>query len=126
MFLYNIGSMIIVILSIPLLFLVILLMKPLRRCSVRINRWHNQLSRYMMWGHPITVFYESYTMALICALINLMNPLFDSKGDIASTVLSIITVFLCIFVPILFVVIMLRKFTYLRRHMIKVRWGAIF
>ena len=126
MFLYNIGSMIIVILSIPLLFVVILLMKPFRRLSGKINKWHNQLSRYMIWGHPITVFYESYTMALICALINVMNPAFDTWGDILSTVFSIVIVFMCIFVPITFVVVMLRKFTYLRRNKIKIRWGAIF
>ena len=72
-FLYNIGSMIIAILSLPLLYLVILLMKPFRRFSNKINAWHNKLNRYMVWGHPITIIHESYTMILICSLVNITN-----------------------------------------------------
>ncbi len=118
--------MILVLLSLPVLFLVILIMKPFRRCSGRINRYHNKLSRYMMWGHPITVLYESYTMILICSLINLMNSSYDEWGDIISTVFSLAMLCVCLFAPITFVVVMLRKFSYLERNKIKIRWGKIF
>lgn len=118
--------MIIVLISLPVLFLVILMMKPFRRCSGRINKYHNKLSRYMMWGHPITVLYESYTMILICSLVNLMNPSYDGWSDIISTVFSLAMLSVCVFAPITFVVVMLRKFSYLERNKIKIRWGKIF
>jgi hypothetical protein len=126
LFLYNVGSLIVVILSIPLLLFVVLLMKPFRRCSGRINRYHNKLSRYMMWGHPITVMQESYTVALICAMLNVVYPTYETWGDIISTVFAFIVLFLSVLVPLLFGIVLLRKFTYLRRNKIKIRWGAIF
>ena len=70
-FLYNLGSMVVAIASLPVLVVLILLMKPCRKCSGRINRYHNKLSRYMYWGHPITVFTESYAQLCICSMINM-------------------------------------------------------
>lgn len=126
LFLYNVGSLVVMILSIPLLLFVVVLMKPFRRCSGKINKYHNKLSRYMMWGHPITVMQESYTVALICAMLNVVQPIYEKWGDIISTVSAFIVLFLCVVVPILFGIVMLRKFSYLRRNKIKIRWGAIF
>ena len=71
--LYNLGSLIIGILSIPFFALIVLLMKPFRRCSDKIHRQHILLSRYLYWGHFITVFRESYTILVICSLINVTH-----------------------------------------------------
>lgn len=125
-FLYNIGSMILVLLSMPALFLVILIMKPLRRFSGRINAWHNKLSRYMMWGHPITVMQESYTMILCCSLINIMYPSYDGWSNILTTVVAIVMLLVCLFVPIVLVWVMSTKFSYLERFKMKNRWGKFF
>ena len=75
-FLYNLGSLMIGLLSLPVLAIMVLLMKPFRTCSDKVHRWHNKLSRYLYWGHVITVFRESYTILVICSLINVTHVRF--------------------------------------------------
>ena len=71
-FLYNLGSMALAIVGVPIIGLVILLLKPFR-CINKVHRLHNKLRRWMMWGHPITVVFETYTVIVICSLINIVN-----------------------------------------------------
>ncbi len=56
LFLYNVGSLILAILSIPALLMVLLMLKPCKRLSTKFNKLHNNFSRYIIWGHCISVF----------------------------------------------------------------------
>lgn len=72
-FLNNMGSMVIIIGSVPIFFIILLLMKLCRNGNERINRWHDKLEKFLWLKHPLTVFNESYTILVICSLINLTN-----------------------------------------------------
>ena len=69
-FLVNIGSMAIAIFSLPVMFILLVLLKPFTRFE-RVNKWHNRLHRYLIYNHCITVVFESYTILAICSAINI-------------------------------------------------------
>jgi hypothetical protein len=66
------------ILSLPIITVVIILLKPFRRIN-KVHYLHNKLRRYMKFGHPITVTFETYTVIAICSLINILNVSFVTK-----------------------------------------------
>jgi hypothetical protein len=62
--------MAIAIVSLPLMFIVLVLLKPFTRIK-KVMKWHNGLRRYLIYGHCITVVFESYTILAICSAINI-------------------------------------------------------
>jgi len=62
--------MAIAIFSLPVMFILLVLLKPFTRFE-RVNKWHNRLHRYLIYNHCITVVFESYTILAICSAINI-------------------------------------------------------
>jgi hypothetical protein len=124
-FLYNLGSMAVAIISLPLFALLIVIIKPFR-CNSRVYRFHNKLRKYMIFGHPITVFCETYTVIAISSLINIKNASYETAGNKTSTVLAVIFCALCSLLPVVFGIILMKKFPYLMRPRIKAKYGALY
>jgi hypothetical protein len=122
---YNLGSMAVAILSLPLIAIIILLIKPFM-CFDKVTHLYNILKRYMVFGHPITVFYETYTVITICSLINITNASYKTVGDKTSTILAIVFFSLCLILPVVFGIILMKKFPYLSRPRIKTKYGALY
>ncbi len=69
-FIYNMGTLMVVILSMPLLAVVSYTLKLLRNKHRRINTAYLKISNYLFWSHSITVVFESYSMVCVSAFIN--------------------------------------------------------
>lgn len=69
-FLYNVGSMALAILSLPVMAVILFLLKPFRSIH-KVLKWHNKLRRFIKYNHCITVVFETYTILAICSLINI-------------------------------------------------------
>lgn len=123
--LLNLGSMAVAIACLPLVALFIIIIKPFRGFN-RVTRLHNKLKKYMTFGHPITVFYETYTVMAVCSLINITNANYDTVGKKTSTILAMIFFTLCLILPVVFTVILWLKFPYLQRPRIKTKYGALY
>ena len=109
-FLYNLGSMIIAWLSIPLQFICLFLLKLIKGYLPKGKLIYQKYYQKMMWGQPITIFTESCTILVMCCLINIKYPNYFGWGDTLSTVLSIVAMCMNVGLPILFCVFMYRNF----------------
>lgn len=69
-FLYNMGTLMVVILSMPILGCVSYILKLFRNKNKRIDAAYTKLSTYLFWSHSITVVFESYSMVCVSAFIN--------------------------------------------------------
>jgi len=108
-FLYNLGSMILVFAMIPIKILLYFVLKPLNHFK-RVRKIRRNLWRSTFWNVTIATIKESFTVVVICVLINLRELKFD---DVNQTVNSILTLafgftFLCF--PVVAVILLLVKF----------------
>jgi hypothetical protein len=124
-FVHNLGSMAVAIITLPLIALLILAIMPFR-CFNKVTHLYNKLKRYMVFGHPITVFLESYTILTICSLINITNASYKTVGGKTSTILAIVFFSLYLLLPVVFGIILMKKFPYLSRPRIKTKYGALY
>jgi hypothetical protein len=69
--LQNLGTLLVAILTIPLLVGLYYVLLPFTRCSTKIKKVHLKLKNYLFWSHQIQVIFESYSVICMCALINL-------------------------------------------------------
>ena len=69
-FLYNMGTLMVVILSMPLFVCLSFMLKLLRTKHKKIQTYYSKLSNYLFWSHSITVVFESYSMVCVSAFIN--------------------------------------------------------
>lgn len=100
-FLYNMGSLTLSWVCIPLLALPIFLLrcvKCITRLSPTLNKMHTNLDRWMFWQFPITVLNQSCLIVYMCCLINLL--LIDFSSDKISTVSAIVMLCVVVVAPI--------------------------
>ena len=69
---YNIGSLIISFLAFPVLALVTLILKPLRRFKC-CNWLYLQIAGRIYWNSTIKTISSSYTVIVMCVCINTLN-----------------------------------------------------
>jgi hypothetical protein len=69
-FLYNMGTLILGILSIPALMIVCLVLQVLGKVSNVISKLHLRLNKLLYWNHVLGVIFESYSVISMCALID--------------------------------------------------------
>ena len=128
-FLYNMGSLIIAWLSIPVLLMVTLLLRCLNCCCKNwqlLQRLLAKIESQMFWNYPIRVFNESATIIYMCCLINLRYPSFETKGDRIATSLAICFLIIGIAVPFMFALIIMKHSGRLNEPEIKQRYGEIY
>jgi UDP-N-acetylmuramyl pentapeptide phosphotransferase/UDP-N-acetylglucosamine-1-phosphate transferase len=70
LFIYNVGSMLLVILLYPLLILISIIDSRLR-CKRRNSKLSNKFSKFVFWNQPIVTMQEAYLMLALSCLINL-------------------------------------------------------
>ena len=127
--LYNMGSLIIAWLSIPVLAIIIFFLQCFNCCikrSPRLNRWKTRLETWMFWGHPITVFNESASIIYMCCLVNMQNATFNTTGDRITTVLAICFLIIAMVLPFLFTFIMMWNSYRLNDPEFRGKYGAIY
>jgi hypothetical protein len=76
-FIYNMGSLMIAWLAVPLFAGPILFLRCFNCCTNRIKplkRLQRRLDNWMFWSYPITLFTESASVIYMCCLINLKDP----------------------------------------------------
>lgn len=78
-FLYNMGTLMVVILSMPFLGCVSYMLKIFRSKHKRIETAYVKLSNYLFWSHSITVVFESYSMVCVSAFINSIHVSYPVK-----------------------------------------------
>jgi hypothetical protein len=76
-FLYNIGSLIVGLLAIPVLIVLSYTLKLLGFCSKFASRMHLKLSKKLFWNHILSVLFESYSVLVMCVLINSKHVSFN-------------------------------------------------
>ena len=84
-FLYNIGSLILAIITIPGLVAASAILWLISHFSNSILRIHRYLSRKLYWGHFLSLIFESYSALVMGVLINLTHvslSLFKYLGDL--------------------------------------------
>jgi len=69
-FLNNLGSMIVGILSLPVMMAMLYILKYLKNFSKRIEKIYANLEEMMFWEHPITLTNETFWMVCLCTFIN--------------------------------------------------------
>ena len=70
-FLRNMGTLMLVLLSLPFLVVVQLILKYVFRNSKRVTIFERRLSKSLYWNYVIQVIFESYSVLCMCVLINL-------------------------------------------------------
>jgi hypothetical protein len=128
-FLYNMGSLIVAWLSIPLSTALALFLRLFKRCfsrSPRLTRWYTRLHRSVFWSYPINVFTESASIIYMCCLINLLNPSFTTPGNKVSLLFAIFSLIVAIALPIVFLVVTMKNFAKLEDPEFKAKYGAMY
>ena len=70
-FLYNMGTLILTFLAVPILIVVSLCLKAISKNFKKLGRLHAKLSNFLYWNYIIQVLVESYSVMCMCVLINL-------------------------------------------------------
>jgi hypothetical protein len=70
LFLDNMGSMVVGLLSLPILVSVLFVFKILKKCNKRIKRIYESLNELVFWQHPITLTNETFWMVCLCTFVN--------------------------------------------------------
>ena len=128
-FLYNMGSLLIAWLSIPVLALVTLYLRCFSYCftkNKRLKRLIRKLENQTFWNYPIRVFNESASIIYMCCLINLQHPTFTTNGDKISTSMAICFLFIATTLPIVFTLIMIKQSGRLDDPTVKEKYGEIY
>jgi hypothetical protein len=72
LFIYNVGSMLIVLFLIPLLITALVWSKII--CNFPfLRKVQRTISRQLMWNKPLLAFYEAYYMLALSVFINLKS-----------------------------------------------------
>ncbi len=69
-FLKNLGSMIIGLVSLPVLFTIVIVLKYLKNCNKKMHRIYEKLNGVIFWGQPITLLNETFWMVCLCTFVN--------------------------------------------------------
>lgn len=112
-FMHNIGSISLMILAWPALALSILFMTPCTKvpCMVKLRI---KLKNMIFWDSTLKTITETYTIFVMCVLINTLNLKFETPGEITSSSLTIFFGILVILTPLILCVYMYKKFRKLK------------
>ena len=121
-FMHNIGSISLMILAWPALALSILFMTPCTKvpCMVKLRI---KLKNMIFWNSTVKTITETYTIFVMCVLINTLNVRFsflffqlkfETPGEITSSSLTIFFGILVILTPLILCVYMYKKFRKLK------------
>lgn len=69
-FLYNLGSMILGLLSLPLIMAFSLILRLFKRKNKLLNKIYKKLTGIVFWEHPITLTNETFWLICFCTFIN--------------------------------------------------------
>ena len=124
-FLNNMGTIVLGIAMIPLLGCVLLVLKPFSRFSRRIATFRNNMHASLFWSQQITLLNESYSMVVMCALINASHLTFDSKCEIVNSALTYTFTALSIVLPLIICTFLLVKLPALETSAMKNKYGEL-
>ena len=103
-FLVNMGSMAAFYLFFfTLVFVSLVLTMCCGRCR-RVEKVRKRLNRNVYWGHLITLMNESYSILIVCVLINIQTISFETTGQSVMSVLCVAFLIFSVIVPLFFTV----------------------
>ena len=107
--LINLGTILILMALIPVLVILQLILKAMR---CKYPKMANELlKKVLYWNSLITIFRESFVIAIMCALINLKAFTADTNWEIIGSCLTIVILALAILIPIVLLIVVLRNFS---------------
>jgi len=98
LFLYNIGSMILIMSVYPVFVLLSALFRSVCRCR-SFTKFQHKLSVFLFWNKPIVTLMEAYCMLCLCCLINMTQISFDSNIKRISSGLTIAFTSIIVLMP---------------------------
>ena len=97
LFLYNIGTMMLILASFPVLMLAYIVAKLFMPCQI-FKALHSKLSSDLFWNLPLLSLLETYYMLVLCCAINLAAGF---QGSLEAEKISIVfTLFFVLFVVV--------------------------
>jgi len=129
--LYNLGSMIIAILSFPVLAIyssILRLFIPVCKGTIKksCKKKRESLEETLYWTQPIVTYTESYAVLSMCTLINLRFMDFDEKETRLTSSLTIILLSIQFILPIAVALILFCYWDRLEEEKIKTKFGSIY
>ena len=95
----NLGTILIVICSFPILALIYLILKPFQfKCAMYIKA---KIAASIFWNSPIKVFEEGFIIIALCCMINLQVLSVQTTGEVISSGTTLFLTVLCFVVPAL-------------------------
>jgi len=125
LFLYNIGSMILIISVYPVFVLLSALFKSVCRCR-RFSKFQHKLSIFLFWNKPIVTLMEAYCMLCLCCLINMTQISFDSTINKLSSGLTIAFLTIIVLMPFAAALFLHRRFGKLGDGHYLSRFGSLY
>ena len=126
-FLYNIGSLILALLAIPILIAVSYVFKIIAICSKTAQRMYFKLKKKIFWGHSLSILFESYSVLAASVVINSTHVskfklvynsfqvTFDSVGEIVNSAFFILFALIVYLAPLAILALLSLKFKQLEQ-----------
>jgi hypothetical protein len=128
-FMYNMGSLMAAMMSIPLLMFFTRLLKYCKHKAPKVLRLH-RLSNYMetfsFWQYPISIVNESSSVIFMSCLIQYKQPDFETRADKASLILAGIFFVYTSITPFVFAGWAFKNHKLLDDPVFKAKYGAIY
>jgi len=126
LFLYNLGSMIVIFLIYPLLVIFNSITQKLVCCKICKN-FKKKANVFLFWSKPIMTMMESYNMLALCTLINSTDINFNGpRFEVLSSIFTILFLFLITIFPTFIATLLLRKFSDLGNKEVKETFGDLY
>ena len=94
----NLGTVLILLICLPAFAILELIIRHMKcKYPVKVNQ---KLRSVLYWNSPITLFRESFVMALMCGLINLRQLTFNTAWETISSLLTFLLMIMVIVIPI--------------------------
>jgi hypothetical protein len=125
LFIYNIGSMLLIILLYPVL-ATISFLDSLIRCKKRRSKYSQKLNRFVFWNQPIVTMQEAYSTLTMSCLINLNSMKWGNPLEYLSASLTIFFLIVVFVYPIFVLIFMLKNRKELSLEEIRVKFGQMY
>lgn len=130
LFIYNIGSVLTLIVLYPVLVLVRLAMRCLCCfCFKKIcTNLQQRLSTLLFWNKPIITLVEAYSMLALCSFINLKQFDFEGATPVQklSAILSVVFLLVVLALPIVLSTFLLKNFKHLNEAEYLRKYGILY
>jgi hypothetical protein len=96
LFIKNIGSTLIFVLLYFFLWFFLLLLKSLTHKLKVIEKLYKKLKLHLIWNGSISFLNAQFSIFIMCSMINMTELKFDDKIQILSSIMTIMTLIVCL------------------------------